>query len=125
MNKLTNIVAGVMIPIIGLASGCMESFSGVSAAKWDPRYKTAQISQMNLISSPYEESFEKRAERLAQSNRLIDKEAAIEIYGEICHIEKMDKLIKGITEDTEINNNTVLRCAAIGIRYRERCMAAE
>ena len=121
MNKLTNMVVGIMVPVIGLVSGCMESFGGSSSAKWTPRYQTQHISSFDLSSTIYRGDLEKRAEKLAQSKYLKDKEAAIENYGEICNLEEMDKIIAEISENTENDNGIVFRCMAIGQKYRDRC----
>lgn len=118
MNKLRMGLIGFLTTSFILFPGCRGSKP--YSPRFTPRYTSEQISQTDISESRYKSQMKGRADKLAKSNYFPNKEAAIELYGELGHLEEMDKLINEIIQDTSQKNLSVFKWAAIGQKYHQR-----
>lgn len=84
MNKLQKGLVGIV-----LSAGLM-TFSGCSG------FTIGGYEPVNLSKSHYAGDIEKKADELAESNKIRDKKSAIEAYGSLGLLEKMDSDIKDL-----------------------------
>ena len=106
MTKLTNIIAGTLIPLALTISGCSVTVGGTKP--------------MDLSKSSYVKYLEKSAqnsiEKYSRTYDIFDLKDAVNAYGSIGKLDEMDKLIKEIiTQDAEMG----LFYAKIGEEYHK------
>jgi len=128
MGKLTNLISeiGFSILVLGVSgcSGGFETYNGFSN-QWQPSYQNKNIPKINIRDCRYKSELLKRAEILSKSDYTSNKIEAAVLYGEFCELEKMDRILKKIMNNSSESNNVAFKCAEIGEKYYKLCESFE
>jgi len=105
MNRLRNTLVSFGLAGLLAVSGC--GIKGFTIGGYEP---------VDLSKSYYAYDIEKKADELAESNNVEDKKTAIEAYGSIGLLKRMDENIRDLIKK---NLNSGMTYAEIGDKYHK------